>query len=407
MALTDVAIRTAKPKDKQYKLYDSAGLYLLVKPSGGKYWRLKYRINCKEKALAIGAYPMISLVEAREASTEAKKLLANNVDPSQVKKDQKLQEYINATNSFENVAYEWYNNQRPKWTSRYAGYVLKRIKADIFPALRLKSINKITAPELLTVLRTIETRGAIEIAHRALQTCGQIFRYAIATGRAERDISMDLRGALKTKKVEHHARLEEKDLPEFLQKLEIFDGEYQTKLAMKLLLLTFVRTIELRGAKWKEFDFNKKEWRIPAERMKMKSQHIVPLSTQTIAILNELQKLTSHREFLFPNRNRPRTFISENTILYAIYRMGYHSRATAHGFRATASTILNEYGFIPDVIERQLAHTERNKVRASYNHAQYLLERRKMMQWWADFLDVAKTTKEIPNWLKIPERRLA
>lgn len=393
MPLTDTTVRTAKAKDKQYKLSDSAGLYLLVKPTGKKYWRLKYYFAGKEKLLSIGVYPVVSLSEAREKSLLAKKQLANNIDPSEYKKEQKLKNSVNAENSFKNIAIEWHNNQKQGWTERHAVYVLRRIEADVFPALASRPINEIKAPELLAVLRLIETRGAIDIAHRVLQTCGQIFRYAIATGRAERDISADLRGALKTRKVQNHSRLEEKELPEFLSKLEEYDGELQTKLALKFLLLTFVRTGELRGARWEEIDFEKNEWRIPAERMKMRVPHIVPLSIQSISVLRELQLINSHKEHLFPNRNKPMTFISENTLLYALYRMGYHLRATIHGFRATASTILNEHGFKPDVIERQLAHCERNKVRASYNHAQYLPERREMMQWWGNYLNQIQTNE--------------
>ena len=387
MPLTDTTVRTAKAKDKQYKLSDSAGLYLLVQPNGKKYWRLKYYFAGKEKLLSIGVYPVVSLSEPREKSLLAKKQLTNNIDPSEHKKEQKLKNSVNAENSFKNIAIEWHNNQKHRWTVRHAIYVFRRIEADVFPTLASRPINEIKAPELLAVLRLIETRGAIDIAHRVLQTCGQIFRYAIATGRAESDISADLRGALKTRKKENYSRLETKELPEFLSKLEEYDGELQTKLALKFLLLTFVRTGELRGARWEEIDFAKKEWRIPAERMKMRELHIVPLSAESLEILKELQIINGHKEHLFPNRNKPMTFISENTLLYAIYRMGYHLRTTVHGFRATASTILNEHGFKPDVIERQLAHCERNKVRASYNHAQYLPERREMMQWWADYLD--------------------
>lgn len=288
------------------------------------------------------------------------------------------------------MAIEWHNNKKQQWTERHAVYVLRRIQVDIFPILGSRAINEIKAPELLAVLRLIETRGAIDIAHRVLQTCGQIFRYAISTGRAERDISADLRGALKTRKKENYSHLEAKELPEFLDKLEKYEGDIQTKLALKFLLFTFVRTGEIRGARWEEIDFEKNEWRIPAERMKMRDLHIVPLSKQAMKVLKELHLINGYKEHLFPNRNKPITFISENTLLYAIYRMGYHLRATVHGFRATASTILNENGFKPDVIERQLAHSERNKVRASYNHAQYLPERKEMMQWWGDYLNEIK-----------------
>lgn len=386
MSLTDISVRNAKPKEKQYKLSDSGGLYLLIKPNGGKFWRLKYRIAGKEKLLSIGAYPIITLAEAREKSLQAKRLLIDNVDPSAAKKEAKIQQKVDSESSFEKIARQWHENQAHSWTARHANYVIRRLEADVFPGLGHRDIKEITPPELLSVLRGIEARGAIDIAHRAQQTCGQIFRYAIAIGKADRDISADLRGALKTRKKENYARLEAKELPEFIRKLEEYDGELQTKLAMKLLILTFVRSGELRGARWDEFDLVKGEWRIPADRMKMRDPHIVPLSSQALQIIEELKPLTCHSDYLFPNRNKPMTFISENTLLYCMYRMGYHSRATVHGFRATASTILNEHGFAPDVIERQLAHAERNKVRASYNHAQYLPERRKLMQWWGEYV---------------------
>lgn len=242
----------------------------------------------------------------------------------------------------------------------------------------------------------IEKRGALDLTRTIAQYCTRIFAYAIATGHGERNPAMDLRGALKTPVTKHHAYLKASDLPEYLQKLERYDGEPQTKLALKLLMLTFVRTTELRGMQWDEIDLDKAEWRIPAERIKMKDPHIVPLTPQMIEILRELQKHSGKRKHVFPNQHNPSKFMSENTMLYALYRMGYHSRTTGHGFRATASTILNENGFMPDVIERQLAHIERNKVRAAYNHAQYLPERRQMMQWWADYLDaVAKGSKVI------------
>ncbi|NCP62051.1 MAG: tyrosine-type recombinase/integrase [Alphaproteobacteria bacterium] len=386
MSLTDIVCKTAKPEAKSRKLSDGAGLYLEVMPNGSKYWRLKYRYSGKEKRLAFGVYPEVSLKEAREKRDEARKTLADGQDPSQLKKQKKLTQYISSNNSFEIIAREWHTDRKSAWTERHATYVLRRLEADIFPILGFKAVQDITAPELLAALKKIESRGAVDIAKRALQTTGQVFRYAIATGRAERDISSDLKGALKTRKKENYSYLEARELPDFLSKLENYDGELQTKLAFKLLLLTFVRTGELRGAKWEEIDLEKNEWRIPAERMKMRTPHIVPLSTQAISILKELEPISGHREHIFPNRNKPMTCISENTILYAIYRMGYHSRATPHGFRATASTILNEHSFHSDVIELQLAHAERNKVRASYNHAQRLTERRAMMQWWADYL---------------------
>lgn len=387
MALTDISVRNAKPKEKPYKLSDGQGLYLLVTPNGGKCWRLKYYFERREKVLALGVYPYVSLAEAREKRFDAKKKLTINLDPSQVKREEKQQAIIKSVNTFEAIALEWFENKKHVWTEGHRNRLLGRLKINVFPNLSNRPIAEITAPELLEIIRTIENRGAIDMAHRVLQTCGQIFRYAIATGKAERDISSDLRGALKTKKVIHHSFINAKELPEFLQKLDAYDGHPQTKLALHLLILTFVRTTELRAARWEEFCLESSEWRIPAERMKMKQLHIVPLSKQAITILKDLEKLNGGHQYLFPNQNNYQKFMSENTMLYAIYRMGYHSKATTHGFRSTASTILNEMGFRPDVIERQLAHAERNEIRASYNHAEYLPERRKMMQHWADYLE--------------------
>lgn len=388
-----MAAKSAKPKEKNYKLSDEKGLFLLVHKNGSKYWRFKYRFADKEKILAFGVYPEISIKEAREMRDQARKQIREGIDPSQEKKIEKLTRHINAENSFESVAREWHEAQKSGWTERHAKYVLQRIEADIFPAIGFRPINEVTAPELLATVRTVEKRGALDIAHRVLQTSGQIFRYAIATGRATHDVSADLRGALQPRKKKHFNKLQEKELPEFLKKLEEYDGEYdgdkQTKLALKLLITTFVRTGELRGARWEEFDFDKKQWRIPASRMKMNEEHIVPLSKQSLAIIEEIRLISGNRELLFPNRIKPMIPISENTILYALYRMGYRGRTTTHGFRATTSTILHENGFNSDIIELQLSHAERNKVKASYNFAKRLPERHEMMQWWADYIDRA------------------
>lgn len=394
MPLSDTAIRNAKPKDKAYKLTDGGGLFLMVQPTGGKWWRYRYRFGGKEKLLALGTYPDTGLAEARERHATARKTLAAGNDPNEVKKEAKRQLAILSANSFEAVAREWHEKRRHAWTPKHAAQVLVRMEKDVFPRIGYRPIAEVTAAELLAVGRAIEERGAMEIAHRALQCCGQVFTYAIITERAERNPAADLRGALKPVKKKHYAYLQADELPEFLAKLEEYDGSVQTKLAMWLLLLTFVRTTELRGALWSEIDFDKAEWRIPAERMKMHDPHIVPLSRQALEVLKELQPITGHWQHVFPNQHKPASFMSENTLLYAIYRMGYHSRATGHGFRATASTILNEHGFRSDVIERQLAHAERNNIRAAYNHAQYLKERREMMQWWADYLDRAATGKQ-------------
>jgi integrase len=387
MPLSDTAIRKAKPQAKPFKLADGGGLYLLVQPSGSKWWRYKYRFAGKEKLLALGSYPETSLMEARERHLQARKLLAAGNDPGEAKRTAKQLISLKGESTFESIAREWHEQSRNQWSKIYADDVTKRLENHIFPRLGHRPLTEITTLDVLDVLRVIETSGALDMAQRLMQVCGQVFRYAITTGRADRNPVTDLRGALKTPVRKHHAYLKADELPEYLEKLETYDGGVETKLALKFLLLTFVRTIELRGAEWPEINFDKAEWRIPAERMKMKDLHIVPLSKQAMAILAELKKHTGNRKHLFPNQHNPVKVMSENTILFALYRMGYHSKATGHGFRATASTILNEHGFHSDVIERQLAHVERNKVRAAYNHAEYLPERRKMMQWWADYID--------------------
>tara|TARA_R110002072_G_scaffold289831_3_gene457132 strand:+ start:11714 stop:12910 length:1197 start_codon:yes stop_codon:yes gene_type:complete len=386
--LTEIAIKSAKPGERIRKLSDGNGLVLLVYPNGSKYWAFRYRYLGKEKNLSLGIYPAVGLAEARSKLSDARKLLSSGQDPSEVRKAVKREAMISAENNFEAVAREWMAAKSPAWTSRYAGFVAKRLEQDIFPRLGARPIKDITAPELLSVVRLIEKRGALELAHRVLQCCGQIFMYGIATGRAERNPASDLKGALKTYAKKPFGHLKTIELPEFLQKLSTYDGHPQTKLAVTLLMLTFVRTTELRGATWEELDLDEGEWRIPAERMKMRRDHIVPLSRQAVAAFRELQDLNGQWKYVFPNPRKPLKHMSENAVLYALYRMGYHNRTTGHGFRHTASTILNESGlFSPDAIERQLAHIQGNKVRAAYNHAQYLPERREMMQWWADFLD--------------------
>jgi integrase len=386
-SLSDAQARNAKPRPKPYKIADGEGLFLLVTPSGGKYWRLKYFFAGKEKLLALGVYPEVSLADARERRTQARKALTVGNDPGDVKKDAKRLATLRSTNSFEAVAREWFENRKHAWAPITADTKLSRLERYILPKLGQRPVAAVTAPEVLAMLRTVEDSGALETTRRLMNICAQVFTYAIATGRAERNPVPDLRGALKPQVVKHRSFLKENELPAYLEKLDAYDGSPQTKLALRLLLLTFVRTIELRGAQWTEIDWDKAEWRIPAERMKMKELHIVPLAKQAIAVLRELEKHSGHRQYVFPNEHNPATFMSENTMLYALYRMGYHSRATGHGFRSTASTILNEHGFRSDVIERQLAHSERDTVRAAYNHAQYLPERREMMQWWADYLD--------------------
>jgi integrase len=368
MSLSDAKVRNAQPQTKPYKISDGEGMFLLVATSGSKYWRFKYLFAGKEKLLAFGVYPEVSLGDARERRAQARKILAAGNDPGEVKKEAKRLAVLKNENAFEAVAREWFAQRKHEWADTSAKIMLKRLERHIFPKLGQRPIADITAPEILSMLRVVENNGALDTAQRVMQTCGQIFMYAIATGRATRNPVPDLRGALKTPVTKHHSYLKAGDLPEFLKKLKAYDGALQTKLALRLLLLTFVRTTELRAAEWTEIDFDKAEWRIPVERMKMKELHIVPLSDQAVAVLLELKNHTGNRQYVFPNQHKLDFFMSENTMLYALYRMGYHSRTTSHGFRSTASTILNENGFSPDVIERQLAHCERNKVRAAYSN---------------------------------------
>jgi len=337
----------------------------------------------------LGTYPEVSLQEARDGRESARKLLRSGRDPSAERKLVKEKTIAETENRFEAIAKEWLSKRAKIWTPRYSERVLKRLDRDIFPDLGERPIAQILPKELLASLRKIESRGAVHSAHRIQQVVGQIFRYAVATGRAERDITADLRGALQPTKSTNFSRLSANELPEFLSKLNVYDGDTQTRIAVKLLLLTFVRTTELRGALWKEFNFDKAEWRIPAERMKMRAEHVVPLSRQALGLLAAQRNISGNSEHVFPNSRSLNGYISENTMLYAIYRMGYHNRTTAHGFRGTASTILHEQGFKTEVIERQLAHKDKNAVRSSYNHAAYLPDRRELMQWWSDFIEKA------------------
>jgi len=395
MPLTDIAAKSAKPRDRSYKLADGQGMYLEVMPNGSKYWRLKYRFDGKEKRLALGVYPEVSLLEARKARETIKDILRAGLDPSHERRREKLQKGLDRASSFEAIAREWHANKKDAWTTRHAERVLKLLERELFPSIGARPVKDVSAPELLAVIRNVESRGALELARKAMQAASQVFRYAIATGRAERDPAPDLRGALKSRTVVHMRRISAAELPDLLKNIATYDGELQTRLALQLMTLTFVRTGELRYAEWTEIDEARAEWRIPPEKMKMRTQHIVPLSKQTLGVLNQLREINGRWRWVFPSRSNAQKPISENTVLYALYRMGYHSRMTGHGFRGLASTILNEHGFNSDWIERQLAHTERDGVRAAYNHAEYLAERRKMMQWWADYLDQQSGAKVV------------
>jgi integrase len=389
MSLSDRAIRNAKPRAKPYKLADERGLYLLVN-AAGKYWRHDYRFDGKRKTLALGVYPDVPLKLARERRDDARRQVADGIDPGHARKAVKAAR--SGAESFEVIAREWHAKRVPTWSDSTAEKNIVHLQQDVFPWLGSRPASEIDAPELLAMLRRIESRGAIETAHRVHQMCGQVFRYAVATGRAQRDPSGDLRGALTPVRSKHHASIIEPDaVGGLLRAVEGYRGSYIVRAALRLASLLFVRPGELRAAEWTEFDLERAEWRIPAAKMKMRADHLVPLSTQTIAIIRELHPLTGSGRYLFPGertRDRP---MSENTVNAALRRLGYQKdEMTGHGFRSTASTLLNEQGWHRDAIERQLAHAERNNVRAAYNFAEHLPERKKMMQSWADYLDVLK-----------------
>lgn len=396
MALTDTSIRSAKPQDKPAKLFDGGGLFLLVTPNGGKWWRLKYRFGGKEKLLSLGVYPAISLKEARKRREEAKEQIALGIDPGANRKAVKEAVRAEAVNSFEVVAREWHDKQKDTWVKSHGDKIFARFTNDIFPIIGAKPIGTVTAPELLEALRRIEARGAVETAHRTLQNCGQVFRYAIATGRAERDPAADLRGALTPIKHTSFASITEpKEIGALLRDIDAYQGNIIVCAALRMAPYVFVRPGELRRAEWEEFNLEAKEpeWRIPASRMKMRKLHIVPLAPQVVSILQDLHRYTGNGRYLFPSMRAKSAPISDVTLLAALRRMGYDKESmTVHGFRSMASTLLNEQGYNRDWIERQLAHGERNTVRAAYNYAEYLPERRRMMQEWADYLDELRGT---------------
>ena len=404
MALTDTAIRNAKPGKtpkgkataKPYKMGDAGGLYLEVAPAGGKYWRFKYRIGGKQKRLSMGVYPDVPLAKARERRDEARKLLADGIDPSEHRKATKTARADRAANSFEVVAREWYGKLGPTWNAAHGDRIIRRLERDVFPWIGGRPVAEVTAPELLAVLRRIESRGALETAHRALGNCGQIFRYAIATGRAERDPSGDLRGALPPVKGEHFAAVTEpKRLAEILRALDGYQGTFTVQCALRLAPLVFVRPGELRKARWADIDLDAAEWRYTVT--KTDTAHIVPLASQAVAILRELHKLTGRSEFVFPGARTNGRPMSDNAILAAMRRLGIpKEEMSGHGFRAVARTILDEVlGVRPDLIEHQLAHAVRDPNGRAYNRTAHLPERRKMMQQWADWLDKQKAGADV------------
>jgi len=396
MALNIPQIKNAKPTEKSYKIADGGGLYLLIHTNGSKYWRLKYRFGGKEKTLALGIYPDVSLADARDQQQEAKKHLRNFVDPSEDRKQRKQATINKTVNSFEAVAKEWWSKQAGRWSPNHATRVWGSLEADVLRYLGHRPISEITTDEVLVVVRRVEKRLALDVAGRILQRCGSIFRYAIQTRRATNNPVTDCAGALQTRKRQHRLALKKSELPAFLQSLRHYDGHPVTRLALTLLTITFVRSGELRFATWDEFDLDNKVWRIPAERMKMGTEHLVPLCRQAIAVLDELRPYTGSDTYLFTGERSRLKPISDNTMIYAMYRLGYKSRATPHGFRTSASSILNEEGFNPDAIERQLSHMERNQVRGAYTqHAEYLKERTTMMSWWGNYLEQLETGSNV------------
>lgn len=395
MALSDTAIKKAKAAEKAYSMSDGEGLYLWVTPAGGKLWRWGYRFEGKEKLISYGKYPDVGLAKARELHKEARKLLAEGKDPMAQRKADKTAERIASESSFAKVASQWLKHWQCGKSSRHILQVTRRMDADILPHLGAFPIEEIKAPDVVKMVKAIEQREAYDIAKRALETTGQVFRYAIAHGMATRNPATDIkpRDILKSVPKQNYARIDQKELSTLLKRIEIYQGTPVTRLAMKLLAMTFVRTTELIEAKWSEFDLEAGRWDIPADRMKMRTPHIVPLSKQALEVLAMLRELNGKGELLFPGDRNAKKPMSNNTILKALERMGYKGRMTGHGFRGLASTILHEQGYDHAHIELQLAHAPRNAVSAAYNHALYLEPRAKMMQEWADYLE--RTMREV------------
>ncbi len=397
MKLTDSVIKAAKPKSKPYSLPDGQGLVLYIQTSGAKWWRYRYRYNDKGQMLSLGVYPDVGLKAARNEHEQLRQILKQGGNPSQHRHEQKQLATMAKENSFESVARLWWDNWKTARTERHARYVMVRLEADVFPVIGKKPINEVTAPMLVMVIKKIEARGALDIAKRALSTCGQVLRYAVAHGLAERNAAADIKpgDVLKPATRTNYARLDQKEVPELLRKIDSYDGQALTKLALLLMAYTFVRTGELIGAKWNEVELGNRMWRIPAERMKMKTPHIVPLSDQVISVFEKIKVFSGSNDLVFPSERGHGKSMSNNTILFALYRLGYHSRMTGHGFRGIASTILHERGYPHEHIEIQLAHAKRNAVSAAYDHAVYLEPRAKMMQDWADYLDAIKSGGDV------------
>lgn len=379
-------IRRAKPEAKAYTLGDGLGLSLLIEPNGSKSWRFRYRFAGKPKMISLGVYPTITLADARSRRDDARKLVAEGKNPSEVRKEQKIALQTESESAFEKIATEWHQMKSAKWSEGYASDIMEAFQNDIFPYVGTRPVGEIKPLELLNVLRKIEKRGALEKMRKVRQRCSEVFRYAIATGRAEFNPAADLSSALEVHQSNHFPFLKADEIPDFLRALDSYTGSRLVQIATKLLMITGVRTIELRAALWLEFDLDNAIWEIPAERMKMRRAHLVPLSTQALNLLNELKRMTGNYRYVFPGRNDPNKPMSEASINQVIKRIGYSGRTTGHGFRHTLSTILHEQGYESSWIEMQLAHVDKNSIRGTYNHAQYLERRNEMMQWYSDKL---------------------
>ncbi len=386
MRLNNLQIRNAKPTPKPYTLSDGLGLSLLVEPHGSKSWRFRYRFAGKPKMISFGVYPAVSLADARSKRDEARRQVAEGQNPSALRKEKKLAQLYGDANTFEAIAKEWHRSKLTTWSAGYAADIMDAFNIDIFPYLGLRPISAIKPLELLTVLRKIEARGALEKMRKVRQRCGEVFRYATATGRAEFNPAADLSSVLISPKSTNHPFLSVDEISDFLVALEAYSGSRLVQLATKLLMLTGVRGVELRMAQWQEVDLENGLWEIPLDRMKMRRAHLVPLSTQAVTILDELKTYTGHYRYVFPGRNDVNKPMSEASINQLLKRIGYHGRLTGHGFRHMMSTILHEQDFNTAWIEMQLAHVDKNAIRGTYNHAQYLEKRRDMLQWYADFI---------------------
>ncbi|MEY8712584.1 tyrosine-type recombinase/integrase [Mangrovibacter phragmitis] len=386
MALSDIQIKRAKPQDKPYTLNDGQGLSILIKPDGSKGWRFRFRFAGKARLMSFGSYALVSLAEAREKREIARKQVANGVDPVEEKKEQKIAQKLSTENSFESVSREWHATKADRWTVAYREEIIKTFEQDVFPFIGKRPIGEIKPLELLEVLRRIEKRGALEKTRKVRQRCGEVFRYAIITGRAEYNPAPDLAIALAVPKQKNHPFLSAEELPHFVRDLEAYTGSIITKNATKIVMLTGVRTQEMRFATWDEVDLDKGVWEIPAEWMKMRRPHLVPLSTQVIELFRQLKPITGHYPYIFIGRNNRSKPISKESVSQVIELLGYKGRATGHGFRHTMSTILHEQGFDSAWIEMQLAHVDKNSIRGTYNHAQYIHKRSQMMQWYSDYI---------------------